>query len=133
MNLIKEKLIEYLMDNPSLTEEVDYLPDSERYKIYTEQVNQLTDREALEEIHANMTGSEIMDFIEELVSDVENEKRRGDEQFDMAEQLKNDIDALETVRAMQAELKEAVERQAMGVNTFEDVKELINNFIEADL
>ena len=76
MNLIKEQLITYLMDNPSLTEEADYLPDAERYKIYKEQVSQLTDREALEEIYATMTGSELMDFIEELVSEVANEKKR---------------------------------------------------------
>ena len=133
MNLIKQKLINYLMDNPSLSEEVDYLPDSERHKIYTEQVNQLTDREALEEIHANMTGSEIMDFIEELMNDVENERQRGDEQFDRAEQLKNDIDALETVRAMQAELRDAMIRREMGIAIFEDIKALIDNFIEADI
>lgn len=69
MSLIKQKLIEYLINNPSLTEDADYLPDSKRYKIYTEQANQLTDREALEQIHASLEPSELMDFIEALASD----------------------------------------------------------------
>lgn len=78
MNIIKERLINYLMDNPSLSEETDYLPDSERYKIYTEQVNAMYDREALEELHEILEPSELMDFIEALVSDIETERYRSD-------------------------------------------------------
>jgi len=152
MNLIKEKLIEYLMDNPSLSEEVDYLPDSERYKIYTEQATQLTDREALEEIHATMTGSELMDFIEALASEVENERQRADGLSDTLDRmhegshedsriishdenkdLERNSETLNSVFDIQSEIKEVLERQAMGVQTFESLKDLIEKFVEMDL
>ncbi len=59
MNYIKKtkaNLLDYYMTNPSLTEEIDYLSEGERLKIYTEQINQLSIQEvleALEEVESN--------------------------------------------------------------------------------
>lgn len=142
MNLIKEKLIEYLMDNPSLTEEADYLPDAERYKIYTEQVIQLTDREALEQIHARLEPSEIMDFIEELVSEVSNEKQRADEAVNMYETTLSDCDAseeklnnsLNIAIDYQDMMREAMERHNLGVaGQWEEFLAHAQAFINEDL
>ena len=142
MNLIKEKLIEYLMDNPSLTEEADYLPDAERYKIYTEQVIQLTDREALEQLHASLEPSELMDFIEELVSEVSNEKQRADEAVNMYETTLSDCDAseeklnnsLNIAIDYQDMMREAMERHNLGVaGQWEEFLAHAQAFINEDL
>lgn len=142
MNLIKEKLIEYLMDNSSLTEEVDYLPDAERYKIYKEQVSQLTDREALEQFHASLEPSEIMDFIEELVSEVSNEKQRADEAVDLYETALSETkkseeklnSLLNTAIDYQEMMKEAIARHNLGVaGQWEEFLAHAQAFIDEDL
>lgn len=42
---MKEMLIDFYMDNPSLDEEMDYLPHEDRQAYYTDQVNGLTTSE----------------------------------------------------------------------------------------
>ena len=46
----RKYLINYCMDHASLTEDIDYLPDSERLKAYTEAVNNASIADVMESL-----------------------------------------------------------------------------------
>ncbi len=52
---MKEKLLKYYLDNPCLSEPIDYLDDTCREKIYREQLSNLSEKDA-REIYESLTG-----------------------------------------------------------------------------
>lgn len=49
MNTLRQALLDFFMDNPSLGVDEDYLPDRQRYKFYKEQIETMADDDLIEE------------------------------------------------------------------------------------
>jgi len=47
----RKRLIDYYMDNPCLSNEIDYLDNDKRLKNYTEQVSLMSDEDVREELN----------------------------------------------------------------------------------
>lgn len=95
---------------------------------------------------------EIFERIEELETDLINEIERADSFSDTLDRLHEGThedsriishdeykdfermgETLNSVIDIQSEIKEVLARQAMGVQTFESLKDLIEKFVEVDL
>lgn len=50
MDKLRKKLIKYYMDNPCLSQEIDYQVDEMRLEYYTNEVNTLEDYEVYQEL-----------------------------------------------------------------------------------
>jgi hypothetical protein len=51
MNANRQRLLNFYMDNPCLSEEIDYLLDEERLVYYTAIVNKMTEVEVIQELN----------------------------------------------------------------------------------
>ena len=49
-SLYREFILKQTMANPSLGEDTDYLPNRDRYRVYKEAVNYLTEDEVIDEV-----------------------------------------------------------------------------------
>jgi hypothetical protein len=49
MNTLRQALVDFFIRNPTLSEEVDCLPDNKRYEIYTEEISSMSDDDLIEE------------------------------------------------------------------------------------
>jgi hypothetical protein len=102
--------------------------------------------------YQKMTKAQLIEKLESLTDKYEEAVKRGDEFFDELEQYKDgshpdstliDHDELKSlndqaslindVADVQFDIKDCILRQAMGVQTYEDLNELIMKFLEMDL
>jgi hypothetical protein len=102
--------------------------------------------------YQKMTKAQLIEKLEELEADLANAIQRGDVFYDELEQYKDgshpdstliDHAELKSLNAqaslindvadVQYDIKDCILRQAMGVQTFEDLNELIMKFLEIDL
>jgi hypothetical protein len=100
----------------------------------------------------NKTKAELIAMVEELTQDFENEQKRADEFFDELEQLRDgshvdhrlisheefkdledSANLVNDFLDIQDDFKQVIERQKMGVVTFESVEELIDKLIEIEV
>jgi hypothetical protein len=85
----------------------------------------------------NKTKAELIAMVEELTQDFKNEQKRADEFFDELEQLRDLEDSasytLRDFLDIQDDFKQVIERQKMGVVTFESVEELIDKLLEIEV